>query len=215
LLDALGTLLALAPPGPALREELARRFGIEVSVDEASAAIAAEIAYYRGHLDEGRDAGSLAALRRRCAEVVREALPATAELDADLLTDSLLASLRFSAFPDAAPALGSLRAQGVRLVVVSNWDISLHDVLARVKLAPLLDGVVTSAEAGERKPAPGIFKRALALAGVAPDEAVHIGDSVHEDVEGARAAGIEPILIRRDGGNDAPGTRTITGMGEL
>lgn len=215
LLDALGTLLALAPPGPALREELALRFGIEVSVDEASEAIAAEIAYYRAHLDEGRDADSLAALRRRCAEVVREALPSTAELGADVLTDALLASLRFRAFPDVAPALASLRARGIRLVVVSNWDISLHDVLARLELAPLLDGVLTSAEAGERKPAPGIFRRALALASVAAAEAVHVGDSIHEDVEGARAAGIEPILIRRDGGDAAPGTRTIAGMGEL
>ena len=76
LLDALGTLVALEPPAPLLRAELARAVRTRrVSEREAERAIGAEIAYYRAHLDEGRDAASLQALRRRCAEVLRSALP--------------------------------------------------------------------------------------------------------------------------------------------
>ncbi len=219
LLDALGTLVALEPPAPPLRAELARRFGLELSEADCERAIAAEIAFYRAHLDEGRDRERLAELRRRCAGALRDALPnatesATADLDA--LTDALLASLHFQAYADAAPALARWRERGLRLVVVSNWDVSLHDVLDRVGLGPWLDGVLTSAEAGARKPAPAIFEQALARAGVTAGEAIHVGDSLEEDVAGARAAGIDVVLLRRNHGETpVRGVRTIGSLAEL
>lgn len=200
LLDALGTLVALEPPAPRLRTALARA-GVSVTEAQATAAIGAEIAYYRAHLDEGRDRATLDALRARCAHVLRAALPDTPELaalDGAAMTDTLLAALHFTAFPEVVEVLRELRGRGVRLVVVSNWDVSLHDVLARVGLAPLLDGIITSAEAGSRKPDPTIFVRGLALAGVGASDAVHVGDSPGEDVAGARAAGIEPVLVWRE-----------------
>ena len=91
----------------------------------------------------------------------------------------------------------ALRAAGCALVVVSNWDVSLHERLAETGLAPLVDGVVASAEVGVAKPERAIFERALALAGVRAADAWHVGDSVAEDVEGARAAGIRPVLVAR------------------
>lgn len=216
LLDALGTLVALEPPAPLLRAELSRRFGLEVSEDQAAQAIGAEIAYYRAHLDEGRDQTDLAALRRRCAGVLRAELPAAGlELELDPLVDALLASLRFTAFADVRPALIAARAGGRRLVVVSNWDVSLHGVLRALGLEPLLDGIVTSAGAGARKPAPAIFEQALKLAGAAPEQAIHVGDSLEEDVVGARTAGIEPVLVRRDRGPTVNGVRTISSLAEL
>ena len=214
LLDALGTLVALEPPAPRLRAELSQRFGLEVSEEQAAAAIAAEIAYYRAHLDEGRDESGLQALRRRCADVLRQALPA-AELELNPLVETLLASLRFTTFADVRPALVAARSRGQRLVVVSNWDVSLHGVLRALELEPLLDGILTSAEAGARKPAPAIFEQALALAGAGPEETVHVGDSLDEDVAGARNAGIEPVLIRRQSGPVVRGVRTISSLAEL
>jgi putative hydrolase of the HAD superfamily len=214
LLDALGTLVALEPPAPLLRAELARRFGLDVSERQAERAIAAEIAYYRAHLDEGRTHAGLESLRRRCAGVLRSELP-TLDLELDPLVEALLASLRFTAFPDARPALVAARSRGQRLVVVSNWDVSLHGVLRALALEPLLDGILTSAEAGTRKPAPGIFQQALALAGTEPGETVHVGDSLDEDVAGARNAGIEPVLIRRQRAGAVPGVRTISSLAEL
>ncbi|MDQ6841230.1 MAG: HAD-IA family hydrolase [Actinomycetota bacterium] len=218
LLDALGTLVALHPPAPRLAAELRTRLGVKITVVQAGQAIGAEIAYYREHLDEGRDAATLADLRQRCTEVLRRALPPCdeiAEADRELLQQALLASLRFSAFEDARPALELARHRGQRLVVVSNWDVSLHDVLQRIRLAPLLDGVVSSAEAGARKPAPEIFERALALVGVSAAQAIHVGDSLDEDLAGARATGIEPVLIARDGGPRPPGVRVIESLVEL
>jgi putative hydrolase of the HAD superfamily len=218
LLDALGTLVELRPPAPLLRAELARRFGVLVSEREAERAIAAEIAYYRAHLNEGRDPASLAALRSRCAQALRAALPGgeqIARIGADALTQALLASLRFSPFPDVLPALSALRRGGHRIAVVSNWDVSLRELLAAVGIAPLLDGIVTSAETGAGKPDTAIFERALGVVRAAPRSAIHVGDSLEEDVAGARRAGIEPVLIRRTGGPAPAGVRTISSLSEL
>ncbi|HEX8068241.1 MAG TPA: HAD-IA family hydrolase [Thermoleophilaceae bacterium] len=215
LLDALGTLVAMEPPAPRLVAELGRR-GHRVEPPAAEAALAAEIAYYREHHLEGRDAASLDGLRDRCAEVLRGALalPGLARADA---RDALLASIRFRAHPDAAPCLAELRRRGLRLVVASNWDCSLHRVLEEAGLAPLVDGTVASAEAGAAKPDARLFRAALELAGVGPGDALHVGDSAEADAMGARAAGIAAVLLRRDGAAaPAPaGVPAIASLAEL
>ena len=210
LLDALGTLVELEPPAEPLRRELRDRLGLELSVAQAEAALRAEIAFYRAHHDEASDWTRLADLRRRSAIALRDALPpAAADLPLAPLTEALLAALRFRPFAEVGDVLRSARERGARLVVVSNWDVSLHDVLATTGLASLLDGVVISAEVGCAKPTPQIFVRALALAGVTADEAIHVGDSVEHDVAGARAAGIEPLLVLRGDASPPSGVRTI------
>jgi putative hydrolase of the HAD superfamily len=213
LLDALGTLLTFEPPAPHLRDAL-RELGVDVSDEVAAAAIGAEIAYYRAHLHEGRDAASLADLRTRSAAAMRSALGV--EVDAAALTRALLASLRFRAYPDAAPALRELRARGLRLVVVSNWDVSLYERLEETGLAALVDGAVASAELGHAKPDRAIFAHALELAGAAPEAALHAGDSVDADVAGALAAGLRAVLVARDGWADAPsGVPVVRSLAEL
>jgi putative hydrolase of the HAD superfamily len=213
-IDALGTLLELLPPAPRLQAALRERLGVEVSEAEAGRAMKAEIGYYRAHLWIGRDAAGLAQLRRACAEVLRDALDLDVDLDA--LTDTLLAAIRFEPFPDTVPALEALRTAGVRLVAASNWDVSLHEQLDRTGLTPLLDGAISSAEVGAPKPDPEIFVRALALAGASPEEALHVGDDVEADVGGALAAGLEPVLIDRDGSLEVPpGVRRIASLAEL
>jgi putative hydrolase of the HAD superfamily len=215
LLDALGTLVELEPPAPRLRVELADRLGVAVGEADCERAIAAEIAYYRKHLDEGRDPESLISLRRRCAETMRAALPPSVQdrlSDLDVVTETLLASLRFHSYDDVPLALAALRNRGHRRVVVSNWDVSLHLVLERVGLASLLDGILTSAEAGVRKPDPAIFERALTMAGVQASDALHVGDSPQEDAAGALAAGIEPVLLRRNGVRAGGGFSRVDGV---
>lgn len=215
LLDALGTLVELEPPVEPLRRELRAHFGLELGEAEATRALRAEIAFYRAHHDEAHDRGALAGLRERAAAALREALPpAGAELPLAPLTEALLAALRFRPFPEVPDVLRAARAAGTRLVVVSNWDVSLHDVLAETGLAPLLDGVVTSAELGSAKPEPAIFARGLALAGVAAEQALHVGDSVEHDVVGARAAGIAVRLVVREG-PPPPGVPAVRSLREL
>lgn len=111
----------------------------------------------------------------------------------------MLGALRFTAYPDAPPALARLRERGVALVVVSNWDVSLHALLREVGLAGMVDGAVTSAEVGSVKPGGAIFQTALAMVGVSPEGAVHVGDSIEHDVRGALAADVRPVLLRREG----------------
>jgi putative hydrolase of the HAD superfamily len=219
LLDALGTLVELPPPAPALREELQRRFGVAVTLEQAERAIAAEIAYYRSRFDEATDDSKLRALRRDCAQVLRAALPASevlAQAPVDAIVETLLGALRFRPYDDSAPAIGAARKRGLRVVVASNWDVGLGEVLARIGLAPLLDGVVTSASVGARKPAAAVFEAALRIAGVPPGEALHVGDSPVEDVAGARAAGLSAVLIARDGRAGVPGdVSTVASLSEL
>jgi putative hydrolase of the HAD superfamily len=188
-LDALGTLVELEPPWISLRD----RIPGEVTDERLEEALRAEMAYYRDHAHEGRDEASLADLRRRCAGIV------SGKIGIEVTAGELVDAIRFAAYPDTVPALRELREVGRRLVAVSNWDCSLPAVLERCGLGELLDGAVSSAVAGARKPDPAIFAPALELAGCGPDEALHVGDTPEEDVEGARAAGIRPLLIARDG----------------
>jgi 2-haloalkanoic acid dehalogenase type II len=208
LLDSFGTLVWMEPPVPHLRAELAAR-GVEVSEAQAASAFTAEIAYYLEHNTEGRDAASLDDLRDRCAAALLEGLGVPG-VDLRTARAAMLAAIRFNAFSDAAPTLRELRARGMRLVVASNWDCSLPDVLRQAGLHDLVDGVATSAGAGARKPAAPVFLRALEIAGCPPERAVHVGDSPENDVEGAAAAGIRPVLLARDGaGAPTGGAATV------
>jgi FMN phosphatase YigB (HAD superfamily) len=199
LIDGLGTLIALAPPAPLLVEALQRDYAIELSPAQAERAFALEMAYYREHHQEARDEAGLDELRRRCARVLAGGLPPEVadELGEDDLTGLLLGSLHFSAQPDARGALRALRGEGLTVVVVSNWDCGLPAVLQRIGLGGEIDGVVTSGGVGHRKPEPEIFGAALELAGVKHEEAVHVGDSIENDVRGALGADVGAILLRR------------------
>jgi putative hydrolase of the HAD superfamily len=210
LLDAMGTLLTFEPPAPLLRIALLERLGVDVGEDRARAAIRAEIAFYRAHLHLGRDAAAVDELRRACAEAMRPELGTVADAPGDVLTAALLDALRFAAYPDAPPALAELRAAGLRLVVVSNWDASLHERLAETGLAALVDGAVASAEIGAAQPEPAILARGLELAGATAAGAWHVGDSPDADVAGARAAGLRPVLLVRTGAPPAPPGDPVT-----
>ncbi|MGH2854532.1 MAG: HAD family hydrolase, partial [Solirubrobacteraceae bacterium] len=156
----------------------------------------------------------------RCAEVLRAQLPADVAqaLSTAQLTVAMLGALRFTAYPDAPAALAGLRARGVALVVVSNWDVSLPTVLREVGLDGMVDGVVTSAAVGSPKPGRAIFDAALALAGSPPRHAVHVGDSVEHDVRGALAVGIRPVLLCRETpepDEQLPGVPSISSLAGL
>lgn len=210
--DALGTLVSLEPPAPRLRTALLESAGVDVGQAAAERAFEAEIAYYLDHHTEGADAAGLADLYERCARVLWEALGVSG-LSARVVRDAMLASLHFRPFEDAKPALERLRGRGMRLVAVSNWDCSLEQRLGCAGFASLLDGAVSSAEVGAPKPAPAVFEAALELAGVTAGEAVHVGDTVATDVEGARAAGIRAVLLVRSGPREPADFEQVSSLG--
>ncbi len=196
LLDALGTLVELERPWPHLVAELRTR-GVSVGEDDARRAMLAEMAYYKRHHDDARDFAGLKDLRRRCAGIVQAELGTALPVDA--VEDAMLAAIRFRPYPEVPEVLAALRDRGVARVVVSNWDVSLHEVMERTGLRALVDAVLTSAEIGEAKPGGAMFRAALELAGARPAEAVHVGDSIEHDVAGALAIGMRPVLVDRDG----------------
>jgi FMN phosphatase YigB (HAD superfamily) len=200
-LDALGTLVELEPPW----HHLARALGLEEDRRLVSA-VRAEMRYYREHSHEGRDEASLAELRRGCAEVLSRGL------GTEVTVETMMSAIRFRPFPDAAPALEALRRDGLALVCVSNWDCSLPQVLERVGLAQRLDGVVTSAGAGARKPDAAAFGPALELAGCLRRRVLHVGDTEAEDVAGAAAAGIDSLLLDRGGEGEISSLEEIAGI---
>ncbi len=99
--------------------------------------------------------------------------------------------------PGARETLARLRAAGLVLAVVSNAEGQVAADLREAGLGDLLDLVIDSHLVGVAKPDPGIFRVALERLGASPGECVHVGDVPAYDVEGARAAGIAPVLVDR------------------
>jgi putative hydrolase of the HAD superfamily len=119
-------------------------------------------------------------------------------------------------YEDVPPTLARLHEMGVRMAVVSNWDSKLPGVLELLDLARWFDHVAVSHLERVEKPDPELFHVALRALGVPPDRALHVGDRPELDAAGAKAAGIDVILVDRSGGEPADGMWTgLTGLPEL
>jgi len=102
-------------------------------------------------------------------------------------------------YPDVFPTLQALRKRSVRVGLISNWDSRLVPLLGRLGIWELLDAAAVSFEVGVEKPHPLIFRQALSRCGVRPQQAALVGDSLEEDVQGATAAGLRAVWLRRGG----------------
>ncbi len=196
LLDAMGTVVRLVPPAPALTRALADA-GYPNDEDRVAAALRTEIAYYRAHHLEGRTPAGVVALRRDCAEVLARGLAVRPPVG--MLTKLLVGALRFEVYPEVMGALAHVRSRGVRVAIVSDWDRTLAEHLDRLGVGALINAVVVSAEVGVTKPDRRIFTAALDRLSVAPEAALVCGDDPERDLAGARAAGIRGVLIDRVG----------------
>ena len=124
----------------------------------------------------------------------------------------------FEIYDDVAPVLTELASRGFVLGAISNSHRSLDAFSAHFKLDGLLTATISSAEHGFMKPHRSIFEAALEKARVEAVNAVMVGDSLKADIEGALAAGLRGILLRRSG--EMPralpaGVRVITSLREL
>ena len=118
-------------------------------------------------------------------------------------------------YPEVSATLATLRSRGLELGIVSNFDSRLFNVLRGLGIADQFDTVTISSLAHAAKPSPKIFELALAQHAVDPGEAIHVGDSLRDDVEGATKAGLRAVLIARDGTQAPPGIPTIRTLHEL
>jgi HAD superfamily hydrolase (TIGR01662 family) len=117
----------------------------------------------------------------------------------------------FELYDDAVPAIEALRGRGLRVGLLSNTARDLDEFVSHHGLE--VDAVLTSRTHGKTKPHETIFRRMLDLLSVAPSEAVMVGDTLEDDVEGARAVGMQAVLVDREG--RYPGQDRIRGLGEL
>jgi REG-2-like HAD superfamily hydrolase len=169
----------------ALREALDRTFGADVEAD----------------LEHGFEASPEASYARLKAfdERVLGLLGARPQPDAFFRSLEATFAERSSwwVFPDVPVALSVMRAAGCRLAVISNWGWSAPELLHTLELAAHFEAIVVSDRVGYVKPHRGIFEHALGIMAVPAERAVHVGDSLGADIAGARAVGIQPVLIDR------------------
>jgi putative hydrolase of the HAD superfamily len=112
-------------------------------------------------------------------------------------------------------ALDRLRAGGLRLGVVSNSDGRVEEALIAAGLRDCFEVVLDSALVGVEKPDPAIFRAALDALGVAPAEALYVGDLYDVDVLGARAAGMQAVLLAPAAAGPVPGCRRFDSLAAL
>ncbi len=118
-------------------------------------------------------------------------------------------------FPETEETLAALKRRGLKLAVISNFDSRLFGILEGLGVAAEFESILISSHAGYAKPAPEIFRLALARHHTRPEEALHVGDSVEKDAEGARAAGIQGVLLDRNAKLKAAGfpkIKNLTGL---
>jgi putative hydrolase of the HAD superfamily len=118
-------------------------------------------------------------------------------------------------FPDALPSLARLRNSGLIVGLVTNYDTRVYPVLDAVGLADVLDSVTIPALAGSAKPDPAIFTCALEAHGIEPWRAVFVGDEPGDDYAGAASAGMQAVLLDREGRYEGKGYRRIESLSEL
>lgn len=181
-LDAHGTLVTLADPVPALKSALSER-GVERTPEAVLAGFQTEVAHYAPRASQGHDEESLARLQGECVGVFLEAVGV--DLDPEEFAPAYVGALHFDVLPGVFESLERLRALGLELAVVANWDLSLHRLLDEVGLARYFKVVVHAA----RKPASEGLLRALGELQIDRGRALHIGDG-DADRNAAKAAGM-------------------------
>jgi putative hydrolase of the HAD superfamily len=134
---------------------------------------------------------------------------------ADAVIDAYSTPANWRRYPDALATITALRRPGRTLGVVSDWSSQLPRLLETLDLARHFDFVLTSATAGAAKPAAAFYRLALERARAAPHQALMVGDSYAADVLGARAAGIDGVLLDRYGRYETADVPVIRSLAEL
>jgi putative hydrolase of the HAD superfamily len=187
-------------PGPMFRGEgyraFCERYGIDVEVSRFERAVASAAPL----LDDREDAVYDAEIFVKYTRHIIEQMGGRGErLDscAREIYAEWAACQHFELYEDVAPTLRRIAAAGVRIGLISNSHRCLASFQAHFELQGLIAGAISSPDHGFMKPHPSIFQAALRLLDVAASEAVMVGDSVSQDIEGALRAGMRAVLVHR------------------
>jgi len=206
--DAVGTLFEVRGSVGAIYSRIAARHGLVTDPAEVETQFRAA---FNAKSLEGMTPGPSSGFREEKAwwmDLVRRVFSGRMPPDAlrdyfDDVFEAFRGAQAWAIDPGTPPVLERLRSSGYRLAVLSNFDSRLFDVLANLGIDSCFERVVVSWHAGSAKPDPGIFRRALAAMHVSAPRAIHVGDSLREDVEGATAAGLHAALLDRRGRHPA------------
>ncbi|HEY7003796.1 MAG TPA: HAD-IIIA family hydrolase [Gaiellaceae bacterium] len=195
----------LAKPGPLLGpggyREAGLRHGLELDPDRYADARAAAIVDLRHHPELEHDEE----IWLRFTEDIVRGMGGEGDscrAVAKAITDRWLHSENFELYEDVLPVLDLLREHGLKIGLVSNTSRDLDAFVEHFNLPA--DAWIASGKHGKVKPDPTIFRFVLDRLGVAPEAAVMVGDSLEDDVEGARALGMAAYLVDREGRGVAP-----------
>jgi putative hydrolase of the HAD superfamily len=189
----------LARPGPDLGPEgyraLGRRHGLELDPARYEEARAAAFAEVKRHPELDHDEEIWVLFTERIIRGMGgegDTYAAAVEMESRWAQ-----SVHFELYDDALPVLDFLRDRGFKIGLLSNSSRDLNEFVTHHSLRA--DAVLTSHAHGKTKPHESIFRAMLDLLGVAPAEAVMVGDTVDDDIEGARAVGMRAVLLDREG----------------
>lgn len=205
--DAANTLLYPYPSVGEVYAKVARRYGVETTGETVQRAFRkvwgtveaqAEqdpVRYGVGEPDGRRFWRAM--VHATFAEI---ALPEAFEAFFDELYGLFAQPTVWRLFPECLEVLQTLRQHGYIVGVISNWDIRLLRLLEEMGLMTYLQHVSISALVGWEKPHGAIFRHATEAVAVSPARALHIGDNLKADAQGAHQAGLQPLWLQRQGG---------------
>lgn len=224
--DLAGTLIKVRGGIGTQYSAVAREFGVEADPKAIDAAFAPSFAAV-GRMVFGRpDAAEAASLEKDFwKQVVRLVFAETGALEHfrqddfgryfDRVFDYFATSAPWMIYPDVVPVLDDLKRRGLILGLITNFDSRVFRLIDALGLAPFIDSVTIPALACAAKPEAGIFEFALARHRLRAGEAVQVGDSIRDDVEGARAAGLRGVLIDRKDRVGSENVERIRSLEEL
>ena len=201
--DAGGTLLHPYPSVGEIYAEVASRYGVHVSAADLEPSFRRVwterdgMGSLESHSDEEKE-------KRWWYETVEEVfrsfggVPRFDEFFCELY-DLFARPEAWRLYPGTLDVLKALKKQKVCVAIVSNWDSRLFRLCDEFEITPHVHFILASAVFGAAKPSSKIFDEALRRSGVPAGRAVHIGDSLADDIAGARAVGIHSVLIDRGG----------------
>jgi putative hydrolase of the HAD superfamily len=210
-------------PGPMFRGEGYRafcaRYGMEADPAKFDAAVASAAPLLDGPPEY--DAEVFVQYTRHIIEKMGGEGPRIEECAREIYAE-WAACHHFELYEDVPPALGELKAAGIRVGLISNSHRCLASFQSHFALQGLVAAAISSSEHGFMKPHPSIFAAALQLVNVPAGAALMVGDSVRQDVDGALAAGMRAALLHRgEGEHDcerslaARGVPTIRSLRDL
>jgi putative hydrolase of the HAD superfamily len=189
----------LARPGPELSalgyRELGLRYGLDLDPDLYDSARAAAISAVRRHPELDHDEEIWIVF----TEQIIRGMGGTGDTHAAAveMEGRWVQSAHFELYEDAVPTVTALRERGLKIGLLSNSSRDLAEFLAHHGLEA--DAFLTSRSHGKTKPHESIFRAVLGLLDVQPGDAAMVGDTLHEDIEGALSVGMSAVLVDRAG----------------